>query len=133
MALPDFGTGLDVNTGWPYSFSYTSGLLNLGNNLCRRLQTIRGSLAWDEDCGYNIRGLLRGSLTAGELSRFAAAIGAECEKDERVEAATATVVVSGEVLRVTVDVTTAAGPFSLVLAVNDVTVELLALSATGAQ
>src|SRR5262249_10221601 len=127
----DYGTGLDVISRWPSRFTYASGLRNVGNNLCRRLQTIRGSLPWDPDCGYDLRSLLRGSLTVGELSRASAALAGEGEKDERVEAASARVVADQGTLRVTIEIDTAQGPFSLVLAVNDVTVELLAITATG--
>lgn len=123
----NFGTGLDVKSGWPRLFTYASGYRNLGNNLCRRLQTVRGSLPWDLDCGYDVRGLLRGTLSLADLYAAQAAIGAECEKDQRVQSASASIVyVPGAAsLRITVAVETAEGPFTFVLSVDALTVALL--------
>ncbi len=131
MATPAlYGTGLNVTTDWPLRFSYAAGYLNLGNNLARRLQTPRGSLAWDPDCGWNIRGLLNGSLTVGELQAAESAIGAECEKDERVDSANVqlTYVSQSQLLIVKVTVTGADGPFTLIMSVDDLTVTILRLS-----
>jgi hypothetical protein len=135
MATPDFGTCLAVTSAWPRIFVYASGLQNLGLSLCRRLQTIRGSLPWDPDCGYDLRQLLRGSLTQGELARMEQAISAECEKDERVDAADASITYAPQsrALRVAITIDTAAGPFALIVSVDQVTVELLSISAAGAQ
>ncbi len=126
----DFGTGLDVYRSWPLRFTFTSGFRNLGNNLARRLSTIRGSLPWDLDCGYPLVQLLRGSLSDDELSAAESSIGAECEKDERVDSASAkvTYVRAAGVLIVTITGTGADGPFTLILSADALTVAILRFS-----
>jgi len=131
VATPNlYGTGLDVTSGWPYRFVYASGFRNLGNNLARRLQTPRGQLAWDPDCGWDVRQLFRGSLTEGELSRAEGEISAECQKDERVDSASVvlTYVAQAETLIIKITVDGADGPFALILSVDSLTVTILRLS-----
>jgi hypothetical protein len=125
--MADFGTGLDVIFDWPRTFTYASGQLNLGNNLCRRLQTPRGSLSWDPDCGWDVRALFRGSFTVAEINAAEAAISAECEKDERVDSATAslTYIPQAQTLVISIQITGADGPFVLVLSVDAFTVSIL--------
>jgi hypothetical protein len=130
--MPDFGVGLNVVSDWPLTFVYASGLQNLGNNLARRLQTIRGSLAWDLNCGYNLRDLFRGSWTTAQQMAAQSAIGAEMEKDPRVQSATATLtyVPEARTLVVAVAGVTANGPFSLVIAANSLTLQILRVTTT---
>ena len=74
---------------------------------------------------------------AANTPELEAAIGprvkAELLKDAQVEAVTVNVVPSGGALdrtwAITIDAQTAVGPFELVLAVGDVTVEILGLAA----
>ncbi len=128
MATPDlYGRGIDTLRGWPYRFTYASGYRNLGNNLARRLQTPRGSLAWDLDCGYDVRALFRGSLSAGEIITAESAISSECEKDERVDSANTSItyVSRAQTLIISIAVTGADGPFDLILSVDNLTVSIL--------
>ncbi len=122
-----FGTGLDVITGWPRRMTFASGFKNLGNNLRRRLQTPRGSLLWDLDCGWDIRQLFRGNATSAEIGAAQTAISAECEKDPRVDSAstTLTYIAAAKTLIVTISIQTADGPFTLVLSVDSLTVSIL--------
>lgn len=128
---PDYGTGLNVTTDWPLSFQYASGLANLGNNLLRRLTTPRGSLAWDRNCGWDVRQLFRSGFTADAINAASSAISAECEKDERVESASTelTFIAAASTLIIAVSIITAAGPFVLVLSVDNLTVQILKFSA----
>ena len=60
----DFGTGIAGISGWPLRFVFISGFQLLGQDLCHRLQCIRGSLASDPNAGWDLRQLLRGTCSA---------------------------------------------------------------------
>ncbi len=127
MAIPDYGTGLAVVSDWPLRFTYASSFQNLANNLCRRLSTPRGSLAWDLNCGWDMRALLRDSLTPSAVAAAQSAIAAECEKDPRVNAASCvlTFIPQASMLTATISITGAQGPFAFVLSVDALTVALI--------
>lgn len=119
IATPD---ALDLD---PY-FTPVSGWRALGQALARRLTTPRGSLLDDPSYGYDLRSRLNDSLTPGDLGALGAVVKRELEADERVETATPTITFVAGALRVAARITTAAGPFRLVLAVGAVTAEILA-------
>lgn len=121
--MADFGTGIDGVSDLPIRFNTVSGFRNLGNNIARRLQTPRGSLPWAPNDGYDVRALLSEGFT--DLSFIISAIEAEVEKDERVLSCSASYSFSGSRLILTLSVSTAAGPFTLVLGVDALTVEIL--------
>jgi len=109
----------------PY-FAPVSGWRGLGQALARRLVTPRGSLLDDPSYGYDLRSRLNDSLTPADLAALGAIVTRELEADERVETATPTVAFAAGALRVAARITTASGTFRLVLAVGDVTAEILA-------
>ncbi len=126
MALDPYGTGLATLFGLPLRFTFASGLRNLGNNLARRLQTPRGSLPWDLNCGYDVRGLLRSTLTRFQVSAMQNAISSECEKDPRVASASTAAVFADDRLQITVTVTGSDGNnFDFIFAVDALSVSLL--------
>lgn len=127
MPLPDYGTGISTVFDWPLRFVFVNGNTKLGQDLCHRLQTPRGSLAWDLNAGWDMRALFRGTLNTSELVAAQAAIGAECEKDERVNSASAilTFIPQASTLIATITVDGADGPFVLVLSVDSLTVAVL--------
>jgi hypothetical protein len=118
---------LDTDPAW----SLASGELNLGYALARRLSTPRGGLFYDPNYGFDVRLLLHAALGDSELSTAAVAIGDECEKDERVQACNVGLSFNqaSETLIIDVTVTTAAGPFRLILEVSAVTVAVLEIAA----
>lgn len=118
---------LDADSTW----SLVSGKANLARALARRLSTPRGGLFYAPDYGLDVRLYLHADLGAAELANLGPAIEDECEKDERVESCSADVSYSFEtrVLTIKLAVTTAEGPFELILAVSQLTVEVL--GATG--
>lgn len=88
--------------------------------------TPRGGLIRDPNYGFDLTQYLNGDLNAVDIAQMSAGIEAECVKDERVLAASASVQLTGAgALIVTITLTESDGPFSLVLAVSDVTVQLL--------
>lgn len=127
MASPDYGVGWQGISDFPLTFVFINGNAILGQDLCHRLQTPRGSLAWDLNAGWDMRALFRGTLNTSELVAAQAAIGAECEKDERVNSASAilTFIPQASTLIATITVDGADGPFVLVLSVDSLTVAIL--------
>ncbi len=96
----------------------------------RRLITARGQLLDDPDYGLSLTHLLGVELTRGAELALASRLRNEIEKDARVESTnvqiTKTVGTRGD-YEFAIDVTTAEGPFELVLAASDVKVTILSL------
>ena len=125
----DFGTDIatpDASDLDPY-FTEVSGWRGLGQALARRLTTPRGSLLDDLSYGYDLRSRLNDSLSTADLAALGAVVKRELEGDERVETASVAVTLTNGALRVAARITTAAGPFRLVLAVGAITTEILAV------
>lgn len=99
---------------------------NLAEALARRLITPRGALWYAPEYGTDLRGYLNEPVTDAlryEVERLAAL---EVEKDPRVEEATATLTYLGtNEMRLSLSVRTAQGPFTLVLRVDSLSVEVL--------
>lgn len=100
----------------------------------RRLRTTRGMLRGGEDeanYGLDLADLIGSVATKSDAAALPGRVQAELLKDERVESVTVTVTstVDGPATSWTVSVegTTADGPFSLVLSVSEVTVDLLGI------
>jgi hypothetical protein len=100
----------------------------------RRLTTPRGMLRGGEEeqnYGLDLVELIGSTSTKSDAAALPGRIKAELKKDERVETVETTVsrIVDGPAVRFEIEilVTTAAGPFTLMLSVNDVTVELLGI------
>jgi len=128
-ARVDLGVDFAGVTDITPTFALASGLQNLGMALARRLITPRGRLFYDPSYGFDLRDYLNAGVTDSQMAVLPDEISAECAKDERVQAITADVlfVRSSETMKVTIRGTTAAGPFTLVLGISAVTVEILGL------
>jgi len=124
----DYGQGVNLSTDLPSGrWSYATGLRNLSNAVYRRVSTPRGSLARHPDYGLDIRDLLGESITALALRTAEQQFAREVEKDERIERCVCTFMFSTitSVLTARFDLSTADGPFSLVLAVSEITVAIV--------
>ena len=97
----------------------------VGEAIARRLTCPRGQNAGDPDYGYDVSQFVEADLTQTDLSLMQSNIDRECEKDERVLSAASTVTLAGGVLIISVVLTLATGPFTLVLSVSDVTTQIL--------
>lgn len=106
-----------------------SGARCVAEAIVRRWSTSQGQLIDDPNYGFNLIDLVSSSLTPAQLRRAGQQAGAEAQKDERVLscAATVTLTVAG-LINVVGNVTTANGPFKLVVAVTQVTTTLLLVS-----
>lgn len=130
-ALIDFGSdaswgpsGLDPN------LSLVSGYACLAQSLWRRLMTPQGTFAWDPEYGPDLRQLVNETIGPGTLGAWQRAVEAQCELDERVTSASCVITQRSQIsLRVSIFLVTANGPFTLVLGVEDVTVQILSIAA----
>ena len=106
-----------------------SGFQCVGEAIARRWGTSPGQLIDDPNYGYNLTDLVSDDIDASDLPRIQQRAAAEALKDERVLGCIVqmTLPTSG-VLTVTAQVTTAAGPFKLVVAVSAVTTAILLVS-----
>jgi phage baseplate assembly protein W len=133
------GGGIQVDTSDPLGvdiscypdldagFSLVSGRTALGQALARRLETPRGGLFYDPDYGTDVREMVNDAATSAFAQQRQQQIEAEALKDERVGTATATVTYSPPTSTATIklDVDTAAGPYTFILAVTGVSIALL--------
>lgn len=102
-----------------------SGRTALAQAIARRLITPRGRLLDDANYGFDLTQFANDDLAPSDYARIRAGIEAECLKDERIFAVTASVTLTANVLVVTVALTDADGPFTLVLGVSSVTATIL--------
>jgi hypothetical protein len=128
--VPDLGTDIRALDDLSPQMNLQSGLPNLGEAIARRLQTPRGGLFYEPNYGIDVRSWLNEAMTADDVFRAKVAIEAECEKDERVLAADATVTLNQpqQTLTISLQLTLASGPFRLVLSVDQVSVTILETS-----
>lgn len=113
------------------SLSLAFAIKNLGNALCRRLITPRGSLFYDPNYGIDVRDYLKAGFTPSRLASLRSEITAEVLKDERVQSADVSVAVNQQAatMTITIVVDIASGPFELMIGVDSLTVELLSAKA----
>jgi hypothetical protein len=126
--MADMGVDMDGLLDIALNPTLATGARNLGNALGRRLITDRGSLSYDADYGFSVRGLLNASYTDAFKAWAQSQIASECEKDERVLHCDATLAFSAPyVLTVTLVVTPndTGGPFTFVMSVNNLTTTFL--------
>lgn len=123
----DFGTDINCLSGMDPRLRLLDGRANLGQALVARLGTPRGGLFYDPNYGTDLRAYVNEAMSPAALARVRADVQAECAKDERVSACTASTSYDAatRTLLVQVAIQTAGGPFRLVLAVTSVSVELL--------
>lgn len=123
--LPDFGSAWSCVSDMTIPAIVVSGNRVVAEAIARRLQTPRGGLLDDPTYGFDVTDFVNDDLTAGDFARLNAGIQAECLKDQRVLTTDVSTSLVVGVLIVTIVVGTAAGPFTLVLAISDVTATLL--------
>lgn len=128
IAEAPFGTDVSTFDDLDRFFRVMGGPRVIAEALLRRLSTPAGGLFYDPDYGYDVRQLLNAPLSTADLARARIAIVAECQKDQRVDSCEAEVALSGSSLRLTLSITTASGPFSLVADVSAVTVSLISFN-----
>lgn len=123
-----FGSDLSCVTDLTSDCAEVSGITGWLQSLARRLQ---GQLFYDPNYGYDLVDLLDDEVNVQDLSAVGADIDSEFLKDERTLSSSTTViktVSNGAVsLKTTSRVFSAAGPFTLTLSVDNVTVQILSI------
>jgi hypothetical protein len=133
--IPDAGLDFGVDAACvedvDSTFTLASGLQNVGMAQARRFITPRGGLFYDPDYGLDLREFLNAGVTDAQIANLPDDIRAEAEKDERIAKATVDLLFdrAAETMRITIVNQTAAGPFTLVMGISSVTVEILGLFA----
>lgn len=91
----------------------------------RRLETPRGSLRRHPSFGFNVRAYALAKIDERTRTMLRAEIAAEVVKDQRVRSARVTVEHANHVLTIKLELVTAQGPFTLLLAADQVSVRIL--------
>lgn len=130
MMATDFGTATLGITDIPLISTQTSDpIIVIGQRVARRLLTPRGGLAAigdDPNFGWDVRQYLNGRMSPVRLAAAQQQIKDECEKDEAVLSADVQIsFVSGGAMKISIELTGASGPFTLVLDVSQLTVTVV--------
>lgn len=123
------GVGLDMVSDLPKKWSFASGFKVVANSIARALTTPNGAADWAPGRGFDVRLLLKLGATPAQVAQAEHYITAECEADERVSSAEVSIafVSSTGIATITIALVTTSGPFTLILQVSDLTVEILAV------
>jgi len=127
-AAVNFGTCWGTPNGQDLSMpSYmATGNQVVTEAILRRWTTTQGQLVDDPNYGRNVYDIINADLSPRDLAYEAQQFAAEAEKDERVLSCSVTIMLDAAGnLTLAATVTTAAGPFKLVVSVNAVTLALL--------
>lgn len=126
----DFGQDVAVFPDLDLTFAPLTGPRVVAEALARRLSTPRGTLPFSDNYGLDLRSWLNETIAPGRLGQLRRDLEAECLKDERVDSVASVAVLDAMqgALSIRLAITTAAGPFSLVLGVTAVTVAVLSVS-----
>jgi hypothetical protein len=125
--MADLGTDLYCVDDWDEMFPLVSERTCLIQAIARRFITTRGSLVEDLDYGFDLRSWLGESVGNLEFFQLQSGVEAECYKDERIESASAKLTFTPSANRIVIELrlTDGDGPFTLVVAIDEVSVEFL--------
>jgi phage baseplate assembly protein W len=120
-------TGPDLDSG----FTEATGINVLAQSLVRRLSTPHGSVVGCPNDCTDLRTLLGAGITNSDAQAVQSAAQTEVQRDARVlqSAVTAQYNTATKAIVLSIRIVTAAGPFTMTLAVSSVTVQLLNVSA----
>ena len=130
QAAIDFGTCWATPTGdLSMPASMASGFQAVAQAVLRRWSATRGRLIDDPNYGENVTDMIGDDMGPSDLAYAQQKLSAEAQKDERVLACVVALALSGVgLLTVSAKITTAAGPFTMVVAASAATVQLLLVS-----
>ncbi len=98
----------------------------IAQRLIRRLTTPRGALKAindDPEFGWDVRQYINAKLAPSTIVAAQVQIQVECLKDEQVASAAARVTINAGAIVITVDIRSAAGPFSMTMNVSSLSTE----------
>lgn len=107
------------------SFALLSERAAIAQVCARRLETPRGALRRHPDFGFDVRGYALGKVDERTRMTLRTEIAAEVVKDERVKSARVTVEFADSTLLIKLELETSRGPFTLLLAADQVSVRIL--------
>lgn len=121
------GTDFALLDDFPAGFELVTGRRNLAYACARRLDTERGSLIRDPNYGTNMRDEINAESDPNDLRRIESKVRAELLKDERVEdvEVIAEYNFGLQALSLSITIEDAEGPFTFVLSISTLTIELL--------
>jgi len=128
---PLFGDDIDCGPdGLSPTFELVSGRRALVQAIMRRFQTPRDSLIDDPDYGIEVQAWVGRRSDTAQRWAWQKALEGEVLKEERVQSAKARLTFDtiSQRLSFTLAVETAEGPFTLTVAVSELSVDLLAVS-----
>lgn len=134
LPFPDGTTRVVTAVQPTLDMAEVSGRTCLVEALVRRLTTFRGTLldvvipSTTANYGTDVSGWLNDDIDARGLAMLGSAVDAELRKDERVERVATTATLVANVLMLSIEVVDGDGPFTLVLAVTQVTIQILSSS-----
>ena len=126
-----FGDDIDCGPdGLSPTFELVSERDALVQAILHRFQTQRGSLIDDKDYGLEVQAWVGKRVDTTQLWAWQQALEGEARKDQRVLSARARLTFDtiSQLLSFTLAVETAEGPFTLTVAVSELSVDLLAVS-----
>jgi len=124
----DFGRSLSCVSDLQPDFAVVTGRRLLAEAIVRRITTPRGRLIDDPNYGIDVREWLLDSVTPSDLQRLPAVVDAEIQQDERIVGSTTTAIYNAGVLTLSITLDPGESPFTLTLAVSELTVELLSVT-----
>lgn len=126
--MADLGSDLSCVFDCTPDMAEVSGRKCLAQAIARRYITPRGRLIYDPNYGFDLTQFVNDDLAPVDIARLQSNAESEADKDERVLASKVTATLGSEgVLIVVVSLTDSSGPFTFVLSVNQVTVEILSV------
>ena len=126
IAVVSTATGPDLDLS-----RMSSGTQTVANSLYCRLTTPFGSVIGAPNECLDIRQMLGLGVTSAGLQSIQDAIKSQCERDQRVLAASVVCVynLGSLTMNATINILTATGPFTLTLSVSNLTIAILTASA----
>lgn len=125
----NFGFDLSCLFDFTNSFGTVSGVQLLSEALVRRISSPSGSLFYDPNYGFDVTQMVQDDLSPADVAAVGQRMDHEFQKDQRVQSSytTATFLpVDGiPTLTTTTTINRGSGPFTLVLSINNVTVQIL--------
>lgn len=123
--MTDYGTDISLLFDMDPMGMLVTGRTLLTQALIRRISTPRGRLLSNANYGYDVVGEVNDDIDPTSVPTIASNMDQEFMKDERVVSSTTTATLTNGVLYTSTTIVDGDGPFSLVLSISNVTVQIL--------
>jgi len=117
--MSELGTDLSCTDDLTETMAEVEGVVGVAQAIYRRLTTRAGGLLDEDDYGLSVRLFLHLPMTPAERASIPGQIRQEITKDPRIETVDVVVaLITGETMNITINCTTAEGPFELVIDIS---------------